>query len=136
MKYYNCLTCGKENKSGYSKKNKYCNNKCQNEYQYRQRVKKWLEEGVQWNDYGIPPWVKRYLAERDGYKCSECGIDEWNGKPIVLECDHIDGDHQNNHEDNLRLLCPNCHSQTDTYKARNTGKGRSHRRADKSLIPV
>ena len=49
------------------------------------------------------------------YKCSECGITEWNGKPIVLQLDHINGDNRDHRLENLRLLCPNCHSQTETY---------------------
>lgn len=50
-------------------------------------------------------------------KCSGCGIaGEWNGQPIVLEVDHIDGKHCNNNKENLRFLCPNCHSQTVTSK--------------------
>lgn len=50
------------------------------------------------------------------YKCSICGVaDFWRNKPIALELDHIDGDRYNNQLDNLRFLCPNCHSQTDTF---------------------
>ena len=51
--------------------------------------------------------------------CSECGISEWNGKSISLELDHIDGVRTNHKLENLRLLCPNCHSQTDTYRSKN-----------------
>jgi len=51
--------------------------------------------------------------------CSICGIDEWNGKQINLELDHIDGVRSNHNLNNLRLLCPNCHSQTDTYRSKN-----------------
>ena len=53
------------------------------------------------------------------YFCSDCGVgDEWNGKMLVLELDHIDGDPMNNQQSNLRLLCPNCHSQTATFRGR------------------
>ena len=56
------------------------------------------------------------------HKCEACGITEWLGNPAPLELDHIDGDRHNHKLDNLRLLCPNCHSQTDTYRGRNTRK--------------
>lgn len=51
--------------------------------------------------------------------CSECGITEYNGKPLVMQLDHIDGDSSNHMFANLRLLCPNCHSQTDTFCGKN-----------------
>jgi len=54
------------------------------------------------------------------YNCTSCGIgDEYHGKPITLQLDHIDGNRFNHGLDNLRLLCPNCHSQTDTWCGRN-----------------
>lgn len=49
------------------------------------------------------------------HKCQQCGLLEWNGKPIPLELDHIDGNRFNNNLDNLRMMCPNCHAQTETY---------------------
>ena len=52
-------------------------------------------------------------------KCSDCGIESWQGKELVLHLDHIDGDNHNHSLVNLRLLCPNCHSQTDTWCGRN-----------------
>jgi Zn finger protein HypA/HybF involved in hydrogenase expression len=50
------------------------------------------------------------------HRCSECGLEgEWNSKPIELHLDHVSGDRRDNRPDNLRFLCPNCHSQTTTY---------------------
>ena len=127
MKSYTCQNCGTENIwKGHSYANKYCNNKCQKEYESKERTRQWIEEGNDWKTQ-IPQWAKRYLAEQRGYSCECCGISEWQGKIIVLECDHIDGNHKNNTPDNLRLICPNCHSQTETYKNKNIGKGRSYR---------
>jgi len=56
------------------------------------------------------------------HKCEECGIIEWNNKPLSLELDHTDGIRSNNKLENLKLLCPNCHSQTNTWRGRNKNK--------------
>ncbi len=55
--------------------------------------------------------------------CYECGITEWRGRRLVLQLDHINGIGDDHRLANLRLLCPNCHSQTTTYCGRNTGVG-------------
>ena len=121
-----CLNCGvtkeQENTSG-----KYCSNKCQGIYQSKLKVEKWLSEG-NWvvANKQLTPWIKRYILERDK-GCSVCGISEWMDKPVTLEIDHVDGDYRNNNEKNLRAICPNCHSQTPTFKNRNNGKGRTLR---------
>lgn len=52
-------------------------------------------------------------------ECEECGIKDWNGKPLMIELDHIDGDSNNHKLENLKMLCPNCHSQTDTFRSKN-----------------
>jgi hypothetical protein len=52
-------------------------------------------------------------------KCEYCGITEWNGRPAPLELDHINGNHEDNRFNNLQILCPNCHAQTDNYRGRN-----------------
>ena len=57
-------------------------------------------------------------------RCSSCLLTEWQGQPVPLELDHVSGDRYDNRLENLRLLCPNCHAQTPTYRGRNIGKGR------------
>ena len=52
-------------------------------------------------------------------KCSMCNLSEWLGGKIPLELDHINGDHFDNRINNIRLLCPNCHALTETYKGKN-----------------
>lgn len=67
-----------------------------------------------------PDTRKRLIRNGVPDECSICGIGpEWNGKSLTLQIDHIDGDRWNNLSDNVRILCPNCHTQTDTYA--NTG---------------
>ena len=53
------------------------------------------------------------------YKCVICGINEWLGKKLILQLDHINGDNRDNRLENLRFLCPNCHSQTETFCRKN-----------------
>lgn len=62
---------------------------------------------------------KQLIAAGREDKCEICGISEWQGQSISLHVHHIDGNHTNNVLENLQILCPNCHSQTDTYCAKN-----------------
>ena len=115
----NCINCNKEityspsNRSG-----KYCNNKCQMMYQHKTITLPLIESGMV-KQAGT---LKKFLKEKDGAICKKCGCGEmWNNIPLTLQLDHIDGNSDNNIPSNLRLLCPNCHSQTDTYGSKGVG---------------
>lgn len=71
-------------------------------------------------------WIRDYLLEKYENKCSKCGWGEINihTKKIPLELEHIDGDFTNNKEENLTIVCPNCHSLTHSYKGANKKSGR------------
>jgi hypothetical protein len=67
---------------------------------------------------------KRLIAEGlRAHRCEQCLRSVWNDRPIPLELDHVNGRRDDNRLLNLRLLCPNCHAQTDTYRGRNIGVG-------------
>lgn len=66
---------------------------------------------------------RRLLIDKiKDFVCEICGLTEWMGNPIPLELDHIDGDKHNNELDNLRIICPNCHATTSTYRGKNIGR--------------
>lgn len=71
--------------------------------------------------------LRRFIIKNDllPYKCAICGAKEWNGKTLSLELDHINGINNDNRLENLRFLCPNCHSQTTTYGSRNQQRNES-----------
>ena len=121
-----CLNCGKELSNN---KKTYCNTKCQKEYNYKTYIDKWKNGktngivGKAWID--ISNYIRKYIFEKYNYKCAKCGwseINPYTGK-LPLEIEHIDGDATNNKEENLTLLCPNCHSLTSTYRGANKGQG-------------
>jgi len=75
--------------------------------------------GRTWDDVSLKEKKNRVLDEQN-HMCLKCGQGElWNGEPLVLQLDHIDGDNSNNARENLRCLCPNCHTQTSTFCSRN-----------------
>ena len=121
-----CKNCGSETSSVY------CSNKCQHEYQTSLKEEAFKRGDYQGRKmcYAKGRWNRRLLSSHFGEKCSCCGIQEWNGKPISLEVNHIDGRAFNNVLENLELLCPNCHSQTDTF--RNLGGRKSDRTCRKN----
>ena len=124
---YNCLHCGKKNKCGRTKFNKFCDNVCQQKYKWQYDTIPRIESGLV--SCGSPS-LKKYLIETKGEQCEECGQSPmWNNKPLVLQLDHIDGDSDNNFPVNLRLLCPNCHTQTENFGSK--GKGNRYKKVAK-----
>jgi hypothetical protein len=124
MRVSTCLYCSTEFKYKSSSTGKYCSNTCQHNYQKQKRIEEWLNGG---RKPGRGNLIE-YLDNTYGHKCSCCNLKSWMGKDITLEIDHADGNPYNNSPSNLRYLCPNCHSQTESYKGKNKGKGRMERR--------
>ena len=124
-----CINCKKEFKAWSSSAGKYCKTECQQEFQRKEKVKTWLKTGNCVPGSSRTHYVRLYLYEEQMNSCAICGNENrWNGKEINFILDHVDGDSLNNKRENLRLICPNCDSQLDTYKSRNKGNGRHSRR--------
>lgn len=119
-----CKNCGKAKEQPKSTRGKYCSLKCQQDHALRHRASIWLSGKAVLSNRVL----KRIITFMRGYSCDSCGISEWNSKPITLEVDHRDGNSSNCAPENVCLVCPNCHSQTPTYKGANRGNGRHYRR--------
>ncbi len=65
-----------------------------------------------------PSFIKKRLIKELGHQCQNCNLSSWMDMPITLELEHCDGNNRNNERTNLKLLCPNCHSQTPTWRNR------------------
>ena len=125
MKTGCCLHCKTEFEyKPASQLGKYCSNKCQRDFEYVNLVEEW-KHGVKSPGSNVQ---RKYLREKQQGKCLVCEMNEWRGNAIPLEIDHISGDSTDNRIENLRLICPNCHAQTSTYKNKNRGSGRHYRR--------
>ena len=140
-----CLKCGKEHDGSFGS-GKYCSKSCANSRIRTEEVRKKISEGILnsgwWKSkdfsYNSSPekieknkktWkskrnyesahvltLKKWIKEEKNNQCEVCGVKEWNGKILPMEVDHIDGNIKNNDVKNLRVLCPNCHSQTPTWR--------------------
>ena len=126
-----CNKCGKQiradNKSGFCQK-------CLIEHRREEKVRNWLETGDTGFtvDTTIRGAIRDYILQSQNNQCAICGMNNiWNGAELNFVLDHIDGDASNSSRENLRLVCPNCDSQLDTYKSKNKNGARSYYRYHK-----
>ncbi len=121
-----CVHCTSEFIKYPLRNSKFCSPKCKTE-NYIDRWKMGEETGLI-NGYGLSSRIRNYMFETHSSKCEKCSWGEVNTYSglVPLQIHHIDGDCQNNTEENLQLLCPNCHCLTDNYGSRNKNatKGR------------
>lgn len=127
-----CMNCGKtilkKKKDTWQDYNRrmFCSSECKWESKQKEYIEKWKKgsiDGMSGDD--VSDIIRKYLLKKVGNKCEKCGWSEINPftNRIPLELHHIDGNPYNNVEENLVVLCPNCHSLTRTFKG-NRGKGR------------
>ena len=101
------------------------------EHQRKQKIERWLNSGDTGTsvDTTIRGVIREYILDEQNQKCAICGIKNvWNGIELKFILDHIDGDASNSERKNLRLICPNCDSQLDTYKSKNKNSSRNKRK--------
>jgi hypothetical protein len=121
-----CKSCGKEISSKY-----FCNTKCQNDYRYKEYIKKWIKGEVSGNrgKHGghLSHHVIRWIHETRNNRCEDCGFDKPHPRTrtSILEIHHKDENPENTKPENLSLLCPRCHVMTDSRDSRK-GNGRRY----------
>lgn len=124
MKESICKQCGNTIVSRYNRD--FCDNNCRAAYTHKMCYKDFLKNPEKYckGNYTPKNFRNEFLNEQDN-KCAICGCTPvWNGKPLVFILDHIDGDASNNRRENLRMICPNCDSQLETFKSKNKNSTR------------
>jgi 5-methylcytosine-specific restriction endonuclease McrA len=117
-----CHYCKSDMVKGKHKERKFCNKYCFGKYHQSLTNEKFKLGLISDRDT-----LRRILRRIGEYKCSVCGIERWNDALITLQIDHINGNAGDNSPVNLRLICPNCHSQTEFFSGANKGNGRKTR---------
>lgn len=130
----NCIVCQKSIKSHRI----FCSRSCQAKDRQNRLIDDWLTGKISGIKKGgrIINAVRTYLLNETNNSCSKCGWNKINPymNKVPLEINHIDGNSENNVKENLEVLCPNCHSLTDSWKALNKGKGNKERLRYSGLI--
>jgi hypothetical protein len=122
-----CVNCNELYLST-QKNSKYCSKNCEVEYKTNKKYEHYLSNQDEYEKIVDVKFLKRHILREQNYCCEICEMkNEWNNKPIVFILDHINGDASNNRRENLRLICPNCDSQLDTYKSKNRNSARKER---------
>lgn len=122
----NCLACHEVLNN---RQKRFCSNQCQQDYQYVCWIKNWKEgkeKGTRGKILLTSYHIRKYLFNKNENKCQRCGWGEVNpiSEKIPLEVNHIDGDASNCKEENLELICPNCHSLTPNFRNLNKSSKR------------
>lgn len=112
MAIINCAYCSRPCTRKYLAR-RFCSTQCATNF----RQKTLIETGK-----ASKSTCRRYLLKHREYQCQVCSLRTWKNAPINLQVDHIDGNTKNSLPENLRWICPNCHSQTETWGFRNVSK--------------
>lgn len=125
VKTCKCQFCGKE--TPYRKGKQFCSSVCANHYFSEKKYLYFKENPEEFcrGNY-VPRYaIREHILQEQNNVCAICNSEQThNGKPLVFVLDHIDGDASNNRRENLRMICPNCDSQLDTYKSKNKNSTR------------
>ncbi len=114
-----CRRCKSPTSSYWSLQNTFCDSCIKDgQHLHRKELSDIKSEGTR----------KKYLLRTRSHRCEACRRTKWQGKPIPLEMDHIDGNSDKNTEKNLRLICPNCHALSPYSKGKNRGRGRTRQK--------
>jgi hypothetical protein len=122
-----CVNCNEQYLST-DKRSKYCSKECEITYKTNKKYESYLTNQDDYCRITSIVFLKRHILKEQNNCCQICeNKNVWNKKTIVFILDHIDGDASNNKRENLRLVCPNCDSQLDTYKSKNKNSARKER---------
>lgn len=124
-----CKNCGKIISLSNWNKQQFCDKDCAGEYKSKKVYEKYLQNPENYCRASYTPaHFKKFILKEQNNKCAICGLNNiWYNKILIFILDHIDGDASNNRRENLRLICPNCDTQLETYKSRNKNSARKER---------
>lgn len=120
-----CLYCGKNFYPRYGSKGKFCSTKCSAKYNSEKKYLEYLSNSEAFQGVRNISFLKPYILVEQNNRCAICNNPNiWNNQELVFVLDHINGRADDNSRANLRLICPNCDSQLDTFKSKNKNSAR------------